>query len=40
MEKLRIRPRAGEFVHAQNYRFDPKTNQMVAKKNQKFVVFF
>jgi hypothetical protein len=28
--------REGEFVYAQNHRFDSKTNKMVPKKNQKF----
>jgi hypothetical protein len=36
MEKLMTPQRAQEFVQAQNYRLDPKTNQMVQKKNPKF----
>jgi hypothetical protein len=36
MEKLMTPQRAQEFVYAQNYRLDPKTNQMVQKKNPKF----
>jgi hypothetical protein len=39
MEKLMTPQRAQEFVHAQNYRLDPKTNQMVPKKNQKFIKY-
>jgi hypothetical protein len=38
MEKLMIQQRAGEFVYAQNYRLDPKTNQLLPKKNQKFAL--
>jgi hypothetical protein len=38
MEKFMTQQRAGEFVHAQNFSFDPKTNQEVPKKNQKFAL--
>jgi hypothetical protein len=38
MEKLMTPQRAQEFVHAQNYRLDPKTQQMVPKKEPKFAM--
>jgi hypothetical protein len=36
IEKLMTRQRTREFIHAQNYRYDTKTQQVVPKKNQKF----
>jgi hypothetical protein len=36
MENLMTPQKAQKFVHAQNYRIDPKTSQAVQKKNPKF----
>jgi hypothetical protein len=37
MEKLMTPTRAQEFIQSQNYRLDPKTNQLVPKKTKNLI---